>query len=102
MISCRWKGPCELEIEGHAGYGEEGEDIVCAGASTLWGTLNREMDRRETLGQGVHEIEGNAVRFRAFDSEIEAEIRGIFEMIWGGYLLLSEKYENWIEARRTW
>ena len=33
-------GPtCRLEASGHAGYAPAGQDIVCAGASTLMQTL---------------------------------------------------------------
>ena len=34
-------GPtCRLEASGHAGYAPAGQDIVCAGASTLMQTLS--------------------------------------------------------------
>lgn len=31
---------CRLYVEGHAAYGPEGADIVCAGVSALVGTLH--------------------------------------------------------------
>ncbi len=102
MITARWVSPCRMAIRGHAGYDNQGKDIVCAGVSALWGALNLELDRREKLGQGVHKIEDGVVLFRAFDNEDEAEIRDIFGMIWGGILLLSSQYGDWIDARREW
>ena len=102
MITARWEAPCRLVIQGHAQYAEKGNDIVCAAVSALWGTLNAELDRREKNGQGVHRVEDGTVLFRPIDNDGEAEIRDIFGMIWGGILLLSSQYGDWIDAKRTW
>ena len=45
-------GPtCRLEASGHAGYAPAGQDIVCAGASTLMQTLCALMAGEEASGR---------------------------------------------------
>ena len=44
-------GPtCRLEASGHAGYAPAGQDIVCAGASTLMQTLCALLGARKAPG----------------------------------------------------
>ena len=47
-------GPtCRLEASGHAGYAPAGQDIVCAGASTLMQTLCALLAGEEGTRSGV-------------------------------------------------
>ena len=47
-------GPtCRLEASGHAGYAPAGQDIVCAGASTLMQTLCALLAGEEGTKSGV-------------------------------------------------
>lgn len=46
----RENGDHHIRIEGHAGYGEVGKDIVCAGISTLAYTMINELTNLEKQG----------------------------------------------------
>ena len=98
MISARWEAPCRLRISGHAGYAEAGKDIVCAGVSTLYGTLLEELDERESRGEGTVKAAGDALEWTPETDEI----RGIYAMVWRGILLLAAQYGEFIDARREW
>lgn len=98
MITARWRAPCSLEISGHAGYAPAGQDIVCAGVSTLYGVLVAELDERERRGEGTVTTMGGIV---SFQPETE-EIKGIYAMVWRGILLLAAQYGKYIDAQRTW
>lgn len=98
MITARWRGPCAVEIRGHAGYAEKGKDIVCAGVSTLYGTLVAELGARERNGEGTLTTMGGIV---AFQPETDA-VKSIYAMVWRGILLLAAQYGEHIDAKRTW
>ena len=98
MIKARWTAPTSLTITGHAGYAERGKDIVCAGVSTLWGTLIAELEDRDWNGEGELSIKDGTVAFRAKD---EKAIEGIYSICWRGILLLAARYGEYIDAERT-
>lgn len=100
MIRARWTAPCAMEITGHAGYAPRGQDIVCAGISTLWGTLEAELAWRQRQGHGRLRQGGGLAFIPA--PEREAEIAGIYAAVWRGVLLLSMQYGDYIDAERTW
>ena len=99
MIKCRWIAPCSMTFEGHAGYAEKGKDIVCAGVSTLWGTLIEELKSRELDGEGEISYKDGAISFKAKN---EADIERVYAMVWRGILLLASKFGEYIDAERTW
>lgn len=99
MITARWTAPCALTIAGHAGYAEKGKDIVCAGVSTLWGTLAAELEERDWNGEGRLTIVDGTISFQPNN---EAEIQRVFAMCWRGILLLAARYGEFIDAERTW
>ena len=82
----------ELILEGHAGYAEPGQDIVCAAASALFYTLARELDYRK--------IEFTMTEDAATGAEIVAyppdgftlDTDVVFETICTGYRMLAEEY----------
>ena len=81
-----------LAVDGHAGYAEQGKDIVCAAASTLFYTLARELDYRH--------IEFTMTEDAATGAEIIAyppdgftlDTDVVFETICTGYRMLAEEY----------
>lgn len=88
-------GPtCRLEAAGHAGYAPAGQDIVCAGASTLMQALVYLLagveGSRSTAGGTC---EGPRV---AVTAQIRQEpwIQGAFEMAKAGFALLAERYPD--------
>lgn len=100
MITARWTAPCEIFIEGHAGYAEKGHDIVCAGISTIWGTLIAELDERQRRGEGELSVEDGRITFRP--KACRREIQRVYAMMWRGILLLAASYGGYIDAERTW
>lgn len=64
---CQPEGSIHMRLKGHAGYAPKGQDLVCAGASTLAYTLGEAMERmyhqnmlrrcpRIEIGEGRAEI----------------------------------------------
>lgn len=92
-------GSLSLVIKGHAGTAEHGHDIVCASASML----------AYTLAAGVSEAsECGKLRCDPFITlspgfarvcclpflENHGEIRAMYDLIFGGYRLLSSQYPD--------
>ena len=74
-------GPtCRLEASGHAGYAPAGQDIVCAGASTLMQTLCALLAGEEGTRSGVWDEPGGP--------------RLAFEFAKAGFALLAERYPD--------
>jgi uncharacterized protein YsxB (DUF464 family) len=49
----------ELKVEGHAGHGKKGEDIVCAAISTLFYTLLEALHQSEDMMTSPIEFDDN-------------------------------------------
>ena len=83
-----------LSMNGHAGAAPKGQDLVCAGLSTLWATLEENLtEDRETvnalqpyfvLGEGSASVECNPRDIR--------KCTEIFRVICTGFRILSEHY----------
>ena len=89
-----------VKIEGHAGSGPEGHDLVCAAVSALALTLAGNVSYMEAQ-EAVHGViinldEGNAeiqcTPYRRYKDSVEQ----IFRSICVGFELLSTKYPNHI------
>lgn len=83
MITVRWTAPCEMSFHGHSGYAPRGKDIVCAGISTLYGTL---------VACGGH-ADGDVVRGGKKD---------LYEYTWRGVELIAEQYGKYVKAEKMW
>jgi uncharacterized protein YsxB (DUF464 family) len=70
-----------LRLEGHAGYAEEGKDIVCASASIL----------AYTLASFVRDVENSIVDLTSGDTTIECETSD--EAVVNSYLHTKRGYE---------
>ncbi|MFI3174547.1 MAG: ribosomal-processing cysteine protease Prp [Bacillota bacterium] len=68
-------GICAVEVSGHAGFGEEGRDIVCASVSVLVITLINGIETfTETpFSCRVDEENGGYVRFELEDGDEDEE-----------------------------
>ena len=100
-------GRYRIELEGHAGYAEEGRDIVCAGISTLYYTLlNRMIDVQEqTLSanvsyNGVPEMEKSYIEIE-YEDYIKPEIRIIWDTMMLGFRMMAEQYSRWIKMKEN-
>lgn len=78
-------GPtCRLEASGHAGYAPAGQDIVCAGASTLMQTLCALLAGEEGTRSGVWDEPGRPASGRDGGSTPEAVGGGGVRICKGG------------------
>ena len=85
-------GPtCRLEASGHAGYAPAGQDIVCAGASTLMQTLCALLAGEEGTRSGVwDEPDGPRLAVTAAAPQ-KPWVEGAFEFAKAGFALLAER-----------
>ena len=88
-------GPtCRLEASGHAGYAPAGQDIVCAGASTLMQTLCALLAGEEGTRSGVWD-EPDGLRLAVTAAAPQKPwVEGAFEFAKAGYSLLAERYPD--------
>ena len=81
-----------LVVDGHAGYAEQGKDIVCAAASILFYTL------RETLARHGIPHEASDGDARVIDARVDPafsfDADMIFDTICTGYVLLADAYPD--------
>ena len=93
MIQIRIRERC-VDIEGHAGVGAFGADIVCAAASMLAYTLATRLEEMETDGLYVDEGHGSMRICWAEDRHAERE------MFRAGALLLAQAYPGNVAVHR--
>lgn len=83
---------CRLEAVGHAGYAPAGQDIVCAGASTVMQGLVYLMAGKENArSDAFDETDGPHVAVQA-DAPCAEWVQGAFELAKACFVLLSERY----------
>ena len=78
---------CKIAMRGHAGYAPIGQDIVCAGASTLYGTYLYSTQAEES-------IEGE---WKVLRADCDYKNRAIFGAIRTGFEMLAEHYPDHIK-----
>ena len=88
-------GPtCRLEASGHAGYAPAGQDIMCAGASTLMQTLCALLAGEEGTKSGAwDEPDGPRLAVTAAAPQ-KPWVEGAFEFAKAGFALLAERYPD--------
>ena len=85
---------CRLEASGHAGYAPAGQDIVCAGASTLMQTLCALLAGEEGTKSGAwDEPDGPRLAVTAAAPQ-KPWVEGAFEFAKAGFALLAERYPD--------
>ena len=83
---------CRLEADGHAGYAPAGQDIVCAGASTVMQGLVYLLAGEENAhSEAFDEPDGPRLAVSA-DAPCEEWVRGAFELAKACFVLLAERY----------
>lgn len=94
-------GRCTLTVEGHAGYAVSGQDIVCAGISTLVCTLNgclSEEYERARLSHFEADLDSGEARLCwQAEPEYADRIRCIWDTIEEGFLLMAGHYPAYVE-----
>jgi uncharacterized protein YsxB (DUF464 family) len=84
-----------LEVDGHAGGGTAGNDLICAGASMLVSALGAALEQAEKRGRCEAECEdgdGHAMVWAYPGMGCSNEIRAYFKMCIAGFRMLAERY----------
>ena len=85
---------CRLEAAGHAGFAPAGQDIVCAGASTLMQALVYLLaGEANAHADAWDEPDGPRLAVQA-DAPCAAWVQGAFELAKAGFTLLAERYPD--------
>ena len=85
---------CRLEAAGHAGYAPAGQDIVCAGASTVMQGLVYLLAGEETArSEAFDEPEGPRLAV-SVEAPCEEWVKGAFELAKSCFVLLAERYPD--------
>ena len=90
-------------IEGHSGFGASGEDIVCAGISTISYTLLNTLLDEESAGN--IKLIRNIVRDGYMCLEIECaqyaeqRLKGIIDTCIKGFFMLEESYPAYVSVK---
>lgn len=92
-----------MRIEGHAGAGKEGSDIVCAAASMLSWTLARAAEDEPGYAARVRiEEEPTAIEVTCEPTaRAEEKCRYLFEIVHGGFKLLAESFPENVRLERA-
>jgi uncharacterized protein YsxB (DUF464 family) len=96
-----------VKTVGHAGYAEEGRDIVCSSISTLMlalGSYADEMDRRGMLKipPTIRYERGNSVVKMEPISIYQREARMAFDAICAGFDWLSTEYDQYVKYNKIY
>lgn len=90
-----------IDVRGHAGYAPAGQDIVCAGASTLMQALVYALAGEDGVQSDVwEEPEGPRLCVSAA-APVGPETAGAFELVKAGFALLAERYPEHVRFADT-
>ena len=78
---------CKIAVKGHAGYAPIGQDVVCAGVSTLYGTYLYSVDAEEIT-------EGE---WKVLKAEPTYRNRAVFNAIRTGFEMLEEHFPDHVK-----
>lgn len=91
-----------IEFSGHAGAGAKGEDLVCAGVSTLYGTLRAVCEEySEYLAPKTETGDGTAKVTLRPRKNYEWNAAMIMRTVFIGCCLLAESYPEHVKAVST-
>ena len=93
----------KIDIEGHAGYGAYGTDIVCAAASMLFYTLAQTLNARSVDGFKVSESGDETIRrVECAPSADEREaVSVVYETIMHGFTALASSYPEYVSLNEV-
>lgn len=99
MIVVRYdREKCRMRLLGHAGSGRKGEDLVCAGVSTLAYTLAASVAALEREGKA----EKSSVLLQPGCADISCApvdppaVREVFDTVFRGLKVLSKNYRKYV------
>jgi len=86
-----------LRVEGHAGYAEHGEDIVCASASILAYTLASIVDSFDDVESVIDLTSGDTtIECECKDEETYRKVANAYHYTQVGYALLAHNYPQYV------
>ncbi|GCF92856.1 hypothetical protein NRIC_07470 [Enterococcus florum] len=93
-----------IEITGHAGFGEEGEDIICAGISTLAYSVLNSIDSLAGFQPIVEidEVEGGYLYAEMLEDLPQEKVnisQILLESLLVGFKTVKEEYPDYIKIR---
>ncbi len=96
-----------VTVNGHSGYAEIGQDIVCASVSSLTYALAKFAEKIYRDGKLYFEpnldvIEGKAEISVVVRNTFEYETRLVFDAICEGYELIAKEHPNNVEVKRVY
>lgn len=95
-----------FEITGHAGFGEEGEDIICAAASSLAYSALNSIDKLADFQPivEINEVEGGylyAEMLQDISQEQNQTAQILLEGLIIGFQTIEEDYSNYLKVQIT-
>ena len=81
-----------LCIKGHSGYGKEGEDIVCAGVSSLAMALNKFIQDKDYETFHISGQKGSSDFYVKMNERTSHEVKTAFRVVIKGIEAISEQY----------
>ena len=92
----------QIRMKGHAGYAEDGKDIICSAASTLFFTLCQSLISIEECLAKAPEMEktkGIAVVSCVPKADCEETIDTIFWTVLNGFHMLANQYPDYLNLK---
>ena len=91
------KRECSLRLKGHAGYAEQGKDIVCASASILACTLASIVDSFDDVESVIDLVEGDTtIECQCKDEQTFIGVKNAYYYTVIGYALLQHHYPQYV------
>ena len=93
-----------LEVDGHAGGGEKGKDLICAGVSAIISALCEALRLAENRGRCESECEdedGHAEVWAFPSMGYSNEIRAYFKMCIAGLRLIARTYPGNVKVEEV-
>lgn len=92
-----------LTVKGHAGAAPKGEDLICAGVTTLVEALNvalDDLDKRGWLASGEARLEEGEAFFQAYGKEgCKQAVHGAFLTAVSGLRWLEANFPDYIRVK---
>ena len=82
----------KLSVQGHAGWSQHGNDIVCAGVSAISFAL---MGYLHNAGSDIAEAQADSGNLYV---ECSGDVAGAFDMAMVGYLQIARKYPQCVDV----
>jgi len=100
------KSSNRVTVSGHAGFGEKGEDIVCAAVSALVLTLGeniRVLQNTQSLSAYTVDVkEGSAALSCTAIAGMESVVRCVFGAVCCGFELVQNMYPEYVSYTEKW